>query len=303
MSLPNFLLVGAAKSGSSTLYYHLKNHPEIFMPDFKEPLYFISNIIKNISDKDIAFKNEGYKDKFIHTIEDYLKLFKDVKDEKLIGEASATYLYYFKQSIPAIKKELGDPKIIIILRNPVGKSFSQYKHLQKLKGEERSFEESLKLEKQRISQNYSAMYHYKAQSLYYEQVKAFKDNFSDVLVVLTDELRNEPSLLSKKCYDFLGVDTNFKPQIKDYNVTSKIIKNRSFHNMLYNKNIDSLKGYLKRMLGNSFYDYLMISYKKINIEKINLKINDDTKVELKNYFKNDLEKLEKLINKDLSPWK
>ena len=180
---PNFLIVGGAKCGSTSLYYLLNQHPDIFMPKFKEPLFFISDIIKKISKKDLAYRNEGLKDHFIHNEQDYLKLFQNVKEESAIGEASATYMYYHKYSIPKIKSLLKNPKIIIILREPVEKSFSQYKHLLKLNAEELSFEESLALEKVRIAENFTAMYHYKAQSLYFEQVKAFFDNFSDVLVV------------------------------------------------------------------------------------------------------------------------
>jgi sulfotransferase family protein len=300
---PNFLLVGGAKCGSTSLYYLLNQHPEIFMPKFKEPLYFISDIIKNISNKDMAFKNEGLKDKFIHSKSDYFDLFKNVKNETSIGEASATYLYYYKQSIPKIKKELIDPKIIIILRNPIEKSFSQYKHLQKLNAEDRSFEKGLELEEERIAQNYTAMYHYKSQSLYYEQVKAFFLNFSNVLVVLTEELKNDPILLSKRCYDFLNVDVNFIPEIKMYNVTSKRIKNRYIHSKIYNKQAHSIKMFFKFFIGNSAYQIITNKYKKKNIGEIDIKITEDEKVELKKYFKYDIEKLEKLLKKDLNNWK
>jgi hypothetical protein len=303
MTKPNFIIVGAQKSGSTTLYYLLKQHPEIFLPDFKEPLYFISDIIKNISSEDIGFKNEGFSDKLIHSQKDYLNLFEPANGELMVGEASASYLYYHEHCIPKIKEELGDPKIIIILREPVSKIFSQYKHLQREHAENRSFEEGLELEKYRIDNNYTAMYHYRSQGLYYNQVKAYKDNFSNVLVVLTDDLYENPATVAKHCYSFLGVDHKFLPKIENFNVSSKVIKNRNVHKFLYNEKSHRLKMFFKYIFGSTFYNLNTKLYKKANIGKLNVKMKEETRKELKNYFKEDITSLEKLINLDLSKWK
>lgn len=300
---PNFLLVGGAKCGSTSLYYLLNQHPDIFMPKFKEPLYFISDVIKKISKKDLAFKNEGLKDHFIHNEQDYLKLFENVRNETSIGEASATYMYYHKCSIPKIKNMLNDPKIIIILREPVEKSFSQYKHLLKLNAEKLSFEESLEQEDVRISENYTAMYHYKAQGSYFNQIKAFFENFSNVLVVFMDELRTDPISVSQKCYSFLDVDSSFKPKIKIYNKSSKKIKFRKLHNLLYSEQAFNLKMRIKPLLGSDFYKMISDKYRNENISKIDVKIAKDTRNKLKAYFKSDIEKIERYLDKDLSLWK
>ena len=88
--LPNFLLVGAAKSGTTSLYNYLNQHPEIFMPSFrdgvnvKEPQFFIR---ESVMDR----LHSG-----IWNWQDYKDLFSQVKDEKAIGEASVFYLYYFE---------------------------------------------------------------------------------------------------------------------------------------------------------------------------------------------------------------
>lgn len=303
MTKPNFIIVGAQKSGSTTLYYLLKQHPEVFLPDFKEPLFFISDIIKNISSEDIGFKNEGFADKLIHDKKDYYDLFKPSNGQKMVGEASASYLYYHDHCIPKIKEELGDPKIIIILREPVSKIYSQYKHLQREHAEKRSFEEGLRLEKERIEKNFTAMYHYKSQGLYYDQVKAYKDNFSDVLVVLTDDLYENPAAVAKQCYSFLGIDGKFLPELENFNVSTKVIKNRNVHKLLYNKKSHGVKMFFKYIFGSSFYKLNTNLYKKANIGKMNLKMSEETRNELKEYFKEDVTRLEKLINLDLGKWK
>lgn len=300
---PNFLVVGAQKGGSTTLYHFLKQHPEIFMPDIKEPLYFIKDILKSISKDDLGFKRERNKERLIDSKLAYLKLFENVSNELAIGESSASYLYYFKHCIPQIKKDLGDPKIIIILRDPVHKVYSQYKHLRREHAEKISFEEGLRLEDKRISDNYTAMYHYKSQGLYYNQVKAYFDNFSNVLVVFNDELKNDPLNLATQCYKFLNVDPSFIPETKNYNMSTLLVKNLHLHNLLYNKSAFKLKGFFQEIIGKRGYDIFKNRYRKYNIQKMNLSIGHDTEVELREFFKEDIQKLEVLLKKDLSKWK
>lgn len=303
MKKPNFLVVGAQKSGSTTLYHLLKQHPDIFLPEFKEPLFFISEIIKNISDKDVGFRNEGLKDKLIYNKDDYYALFDSCNDEKMIGEASASYLYYHQHSIPLIKKELGDPKIIIILRSPISKVYSQYKHLYREHAEKITFEEGLKLEDQRVKENYTAMYHYKSQGLYYDQVKDYLDNFSNVLVLFNDDLKSNAIDIASKCYEFLNVNESFTPKEKDYNVTIKRPRNLFLHRKIYNEKNYSFKMQLQRIIGAKQYQFLRSKYLRGNFEKIDLRISDETRDYLCRFFKNDIEKLEDLLKKDLSHWK
>ena len=299
---PNFLIVGAAKSGTTTLYHLLKQHSDIFMPEVKEPLYYISDTIKGISKNDVFFRNEG-NEKYVHNKSDYANLFESVNEEKAIGESSATYLYYFDESIPKIKEELNDPKIIIILRNPVDKIFSQYKHLQRFSAEKVSFEEGLALEKKRISENYTAMYHYKAQGLYYEQVKAFLTNFSNVLILYTSDLEKKPISLAKDCFQFLNVDSQFTPILKNYNISSKRIKNWFIHKKLYNRQAYFAKMFIKNIIGDNMYQKLTDNYRNKNIVDLKVEMNDLTRNELRIFFLLDIEKLEKLINQDLNDWK
>ena len=77
----------------------------------------------------------------------YYNLFSESKDEKKLGEASVNYLYHYDEVIPRVKKELGDIDIIIVLRNPVERAFSNFKYQSIV--QYKSFEESLKLENKR----------------------------------------------------------------------------------------------------------------------------------------------------------
>ena len=83
MKKPNFLIVGAAKSGTTSLFHYLRQHPAVFMPDFKEPQYFVHS------------KIQGRLHKYITKREDYLNLFRNAH-QHCVGEASVFYLYFYK---------------------------------------------------------------------------------------------------------------------------------------------------------------------------------------------------------------
>jgi len=153
IKLPNFLIVGAPKSGTTSLYYYLKEHPEIYMSKLKEP-HFFSKECKNLPFRGPKDESLGSTKYMNLTWEDYQNLFKGAITYKAVGEASADYLYYFKCSIKNIKKYLGNPKIIIILRNPIERAFSAYLHMLRDGREYLSFREALHMEEERKKNNW-----------------------------------------------------------------------------------------------------------------------------------------------------
>lgn len=212
-NLPKFLIVGAAKSGTTTLYHFLKQHPEIFMPTRKEPRFFVRELVGQLNKENPLAEKflKGTKTKF----DNYSNLFKNKKDEKTWGEASTAYLYNYKIAIPEIKRYLGsDVKIIIILRNPINRAYSSYYHLLRVGAEKGTFEECLEKEEYRKNNNWiQTLFMLKTAGLYYEQVKAYMDNFKNIRIYLTDDLKEDPKSLVQDMYSFLGVDSSFTPNL------------------------------------------------------------------------------------------
>ena len=195
--LPNFLIVGAQKSGTTSLHIYLKEHPEVFMPEkLKEPKFFVSPIFKKItSNQPLYTKVMNHS---IFKWKDYLKLFEKIQKEKAIGESTTAYLYYYKVAIELIKEYLGDIKIIISLRNPIDRAFSAYLHLRRENFENISFEEALKKENTRKGLNWIPLYYFTSIGFYYHQVKAYLDNFDRVKIVLFDDLKKRYPGFSKR---------------------------------------------------------------------------------------------------------
>ncbi|MBZ0183577.1 MAG: sulfotransferase [Melioribacteraceae bacterium] len=300
---PNFLLVGAAKSGSSSLYQYLKQHPQIFLPIFKEPLFLIREVINNLNPADVAIKNENLVHRLPKTFEEYKGIFNDADDTHLaIGECSATYLYYYDTAIPNIQHYIGDPKILILLRNPIEKAFSQYKHLLKLGAVKESFEESLGLEEFRIRSNYSAMYHITKQSLYYNQVKAYFNNFSQVKVVLSDNLMKTPDATLVEIFKFLEIDVNFKVNFeKKYNRSLILPKNYWLHALFFkNSRLSWLINGISNLVSVERKKRIKTLYLKLNNRKPEL--DEKVKSKLIDSFEPDIKKLQSLLNVDLSRW-
>jgi hypothetical protein len=208
--LPNFLLVGAAKAGTTSLYHYLNQHPQISMCALKEPKFFNAQVMK--------LPLRGPRDhivvsRMIRTLADYERLFEAAGNARAVGEASPDYLFYAAQVAPLIRETLGDPRIVIVLRNPVARAHSAWRHLRRDQREPLGFEAALDEENHRRLMNWEFIWFYKACGLYSGQVRHFLDNFSRVHVALFDDMLAEPHRFMRELYAFLGVDTSFVPDV------------------------------------------------------------------------------------------
>lgn len=162
MILPNFLIIGAAKSGTSSIYDYLKQHPQIYMSSIKEPIFFAFegeqiDEFGPFNDDPLA---KGTLTNSATNIDDYQALFRDVDGEKAIGEASVRYLY-FSKSPNRIKKYIPEAKLIAILRNPVDRAYSHFlMNLRKQFEPLNDFSKALQAEEKRKLDNWGWDWHY-----------------------------------------------------------------------------------------------------------------------------------------------
>ena len=296
--LPNFIIVGAAKCGTSSLHNYLNQHPDVFMPTFtdsgkkvKEPKFFITSEIQRRVKYGIWDWNS------------YKNLFDGVTSEKAIGEASVFYLFYYKTAIKNIKKYLGDDiKIIIMLRNPTERAISAFTHVARGKQESLSFEEALKNENNRLSKdlNITPMIMYKEMGLYYKMVKSYLDNFDNVHIILYEDFKQKTDLVIKDTLRFLNlssdyiIDTSLK-----YNVGGKKWKNKYVKLFFMQDNI------LKKILRFIFSKKIRLKFRffiELIFKEPADEVNQVTRKKLDHYFQKDILKLEELLNLDLKHW-
>lgn len=295
--IPTFLIVGAAKAGTTSLFHYLNQHPDIYIPSRKECKFF-SGMPGN-------FHGPGadrYQNDIIKTVEEYRHLFDTAGNAHARGDVSNDYLFYFEKTIRNIKKYLGDEvRIITVLRNPVERAYSNYLHHVEEGWEVLTFEQALKACEERIEDDWPWTWRYKRVGLYFEQVNAYIANFSNVKIMLYEDLLNTEAAV-RDIYSFVGVDPDFKPDLSTrYNVTG-VPKSKWLHKFLRHDNL------AKKVL-RPFMDCLLSRDRQIKgwtmLNNMNLRkppIRDATMRYLKAYFRDNVLKLQGLIGRDLSHW-
>ena len=296
MALPNFIISGFPKCGTTSLHYYLSEHPEIYMPDQKE-LHFFTN--KIFSDENKGAGDAILAKTHIKNLKDYQKCFEKGKKYRIIGETSPSYINHPKL-FAKINKTLSNPKIIVLIRDPIKRAYSNYLHLLREQRETLSFDEALKQEEFRKTLKYADFWYYKFNSTYYKKISKAIDVFSDVLIITQEELSQEPKQTIRRAYEFLGAEPEFNPKslTKRYNpggaykkniVTSIIFKPSLVKNIL--KRAFPVRPWMKDILNN-----ISAMYKK-SPEKI----NEKTQKYLINYFRKEVEEIKKL-GVDISKW-
>ena len=205
--LPNFLVVGAAKSATTSLYKYLEQHPEVYMSPVKEPYFF--SFVSEPPQFAGPF-DEKVNAAIVTSLTDYERLFEGVREEQAVGECSNAYLY-FPQSAQNIKRYIPGCRILIMLRDPVERAYSHYLQHVMLGTEPLSFEDALVAEEQRRRQSWRWHYHYIAQGKYHKQVQRYYEVFGrdQVQVYLFEEAKERPLVLMRSICRFLGVDVAF----------------------------------------------------------------------------------------------
>ncbi len=220
MRLADFIVIGAAKSGTTSLCDYLNHHPQIFMSDPKEPNFF-------------SFDRHYEKG-----LESYSQLFEQAKSDQLCGEGSVTYSMNTKypDTPKRIAQQLPHVKLIYIVRHPLDRLVSNWKMLHRSKVDCLDFADIL-LSNERAPA-------FIDRSKYWSQINSYRTHFSDdqILVLFFEDLINDPIATTARCYAFLGLDTQVAHVLNTTNVKnsadsqvnrtklSAFLKNNSFTN-------------------------------------------------------------------------
>lgn len=297
----NFFIVGAAKSGTTSLFHYLPQHPQIFFPkNIKEPAYFSYEFLNFPMKRDHISKLTLQNWWGVSTLEQYEAIYNEAKDEKILGDASIEYLM-LPQCAKKIKAYNPEAKIFICLRDPAERAYSHYMQNIRDNFETLSFAEAVseEVEKQRKLDNFAYRYWYKEMGNYANQVKTYLDVFGkeNVMVILYEDLlQNEEDILAKIC-SFLKIDSYTFETGSNFNLSGRV-KNRSMYNLTNRENI--LKKILRPIIPTQLRHKIAHNLNKKNIVKE--KMNPEARTMLKAYFKEDIQALEKIIDRDCSKW-
>lgn len=288
MIMPNFLILGTPKAGTTSIYNYLNQHPQIYLPSFKEPHFF-------------SYEGEKKPQWGIKSLEAYSLLFDGVTRETAIGEASTWYLYSHTAA-KQIRDRLPKAKLIAILRNPMERAYSSWAFRVQCGWESiANFEQAIQAEASRRSNNWEWDFHYLQAGFYYKQIKRYYDLFpkEQVRVYLYEDLKANPTGLLQIIYQFLNVDDTFTPDISiKHNTTS--LPRFDFLNLFLTQK-SKTKDFFKTLLPYRFRQTLASQLRQENQVKIS-PLTLDLRQQLLSLYREDIFKLEDLLNQDLSKW-
>tara|TARA_B100001250_G_scaffold408990_1_gene432409 strand:+ start:1117 stop:2073 length:957 start_codon:yes stop_codon:yes gene_type:complete len=315
---PNFIIGGGRRCGSTFLYHLLNSHSSVGMYKYTDNSFFID---KDIASRKTWMDGQVIKNSWNKTKNEYYNRFNELSNNKIIGEKCADILHW-KPSHARLKSIAPDIKIIIQLRNPIHRAFSQYNN-ELYKGREwLSFAEAIQSEKERSEKSDYAKYHlgYIRGSKYYNLIKSLLKNFGEnqIMITIFEETINDYQNLANNLFSFLNlnqsVKIDFSELLTNKNINKierrEVFKSKIFDSLI-KKNNSLIKIIASKLIKDGqyvdtssrrkifYHKYNKIMYKNVQVPKI-----DNTfYYKLFQYFKKDINNLEKLIGRDLSVWK
>jgi Sulfotransferase family len=275
VTLPNFLIVGAPKAGTTSLYDGLRQHPDIFMSGLKEPRFF-------------AYDGQRNSSKYpVKTLEDYEALFEGVRHEKAIGEASPAY-FWSTDIPPRIRSLIPEARIIASLRDPVRRSFSLY--CMNLRDRDThagvGFLEALHADRN-------------LQRGYAEMLEAYFDCFGrrNVKVVLFEDIVERPLDVVQSLFAFLDVRADFVPSLTVSN-PGGIPRFAPLHKLMSRS---GLRLWARTHLPEPLV-FALKEVRNLNLSKSRIQLAEQDARAARAFFESDILRTQALIGRDLSHW-
>lgn len=298
MNVPNFLVIGAAKSGTTSLYHYLSQHPEVYMSPVKEPHFFAFEGKKVHSPS--PGSEGGINLKSVTDEGGYRALFGGASGEKALGEASTTYLYY-PEAAARIKHHVPEAKLIAVLRDPAERAYSTFLALTLIGREPlRDFSRALEAEEERMQAGWEHIWHYKNVGFYHDQISRYFELFGRdrVQVHLYEDLSTDPSGVMRDIFEFLEVDQGFAPDTSFRHGISGVSKNRFLSRMLRQRH--PVKDALKPFFPTALRQRLVSGLQRRVI--VRPPFPKEERRRLVEAYTEDILRLQGLIGRDLSGW-
>lgn len=302
MPLPNFLIFGVQKAGTTSIYDYLAQHPQVFTSDRKETEFLGRQLTDGVPTNGEHLNRESTPGgrKQILTLDDYAQLFEGVTDEIAIGEASPNYLFLHEQAVPNIQTYVPDAKLIAILRNPIERAYSDYlMHIRQVVGNQKTLEEQVR---NSPTTSYTLL-----KGLYYKGTKHFLDTFGpdQVKIFLYDDLRKDANQLMRNVYRFLGVNPDYSADTQRRYQTAQVPKNQAINKLLRTENpLRSVaRTVLRTVVPEETRQKLRSRLIAANSSgKDSVPLSAETRQLLCDYYREDVAQLQDLIGRDLSHW-
>ena len=283
-----FVCIGSQKAGTTSFHDILVQHPKVGLPHHKETQFFV----------DDAQYQKGLNYYFNYH-------FKGIKNDAVLGEVNPQFCYV-EEAANRLKDNFERLKVIMIVRNPVDRAFSHYQMTQRRGLEKLSFEEALRKEKDRLIDAHGHLhFSYADRGMYTDQINRYEELFGQenlMVILFEDFVKSTPEVMKEVC-DFIEIpqfDFNFDIQSNQASES----RSKWLRDFLYRPSL------LKKFLGKLLMSQKVRDNVAQKLDKANLKsgkkerLDSVTKKNIyEQYFTEEIAKLEKILQKDLSAWK
>lgn len=299
--MPDFLIIGAPKAGTTSLYHYLCQHPQIFMSPNKEPHFHAFEGAKP------NFQGPGDGQAWLNThsvvdLNAYQHLFDGAAVGQKCGEASTMYLY-LEESCDRIAQHNPATKLIAVLRHPLDRAYSHYSHLRREGREwESDISRALAKESERIEAQWSPAWHYRNVGKYHNQLQKYLKQFGpeQLRIYLYDDLLQKPHTVYREIFEFIGVSPEVKVDTSvKHNTTATFRRSKFLHDFLTAPN--GLKTALKQFVPAHIRKPVAAKVYRQNVTP-SLPLSPLMRDELLPSFETEILQLQTLINRDLSGW-
>ncbi len=298
--MPNTFVIGAAKSGTTSLYDYLRQHPDVFMSPVKEPCYFA--YAENPPEMAGTGDEEANRESgVVYTMDDYRALFSEATNESVVGEASPVYLY--DEDAPRLlHKRCPDASLIAVLRNPIVRAHSHYLQLVQSGREPLGdFEAALDAEDERVEAGWEWSWHYRRMGFYGRQLARYLNYFDreQLHVYRFEELTGDPIGFAQTVYRTLGVDSAFTPDTGIRRRATGVPTLDWLHQFINNSD-HVLRRWSRLVLPEAVRDRILMAVRNANLQKPPLP--DAARARLANAYRDDVHRLEALLDRSFSDW-
>jgi len=294
--LPTFLVIGAARSGTTALYTYLRQHPGIFMSPLKETNFF------SFEDETLDYEGPGrdYVNRSVTSLDAYRALFEEASPEQAVGEASPLYLY--TEKAPArIRHHIPDVKLIAVVRDPVEQAFSHFLYAKRQTLEPLDdFALALDAEAERARRRWQPLFQYSQFPRYHLQLRRYFDLFpaEQIRIHLYEDFSEDPLSVLADVYAFVGVDPDFVADV-GYRPNAGGVPRSSFLQDLVMKP-HLLNRVFGRLLPEELKRRIRDAIADRNMERPEMP--DRARDRLRAELRPDVIALQELIGRDLSHW-
>lgn len=311
------MVIGAAKSGTTSLHEYLAQHPDIFMSPVKEPNYFAfagtAPDFRGPDDDGLPCRASAdvlRVAKYAGSVwrrDDYQRLFAKAGSRKAVGESSVSYMY-FPEAVERLHAELPDVKLIAILRNPAERAYSKFIQFLRDGCEPlEDFESALGAEEDRVARNWSATWFYRRRGYYHAQLRRFFDRFDPrrIRVVLHEDLKSHPQHLLADIFRFLGVDDQFVANTTRRHNVSSAPQRVPRYDLPERLVTPAAGAALRRVLPSRGVNVFQRGVRHLNSRYSPWEpppFAPEVRARLVDGYRDDIRALETLIGRDLSSW-